>query len=196
MKALLVIDVQNDFMPNGALPVPGGDSIIEAINRQMEEFELVVATQDWHPPAHHSFASTHPGKQPFDEIQTNGHRQTLWPDHCVQGSWGADFHQDLDLTAVKAIFRKGFHPFIDSYSAFYDNHHESTTGLAGYLREMGVDELYFSGVAADVCVYFSICDALDEGFRCCLLESATKALDDERFQKLKAELGQRGVQFL
>ncbi len=144
MKALILVDVQNDFTVGGALEVPGGDGIIEPINRIQERFELVIATQDWHPSDHASFASNHKGKEPFDVIDLHGIEQTLWPDHCVQGSKGAQFHPGLETNRIEAIFRKGMAREIDSYSGFYDNGHQRTTGLTGYLREKGAENLYFS----------------------------------------------------
>lgn len=196
MKALIIIDAQNDFMPGGALAVDGGDAIVKPINRLQEKFGLVVATQDWHPRDHMSFASNHQGKKPFDRIEWQGLDQTLWPDHCVQGSDGAAFHQDLETKRIEAIFRKGMDPGIDSYSGFYDNGHRKSTGLAGYLREKGADELYFCGLAADICVAFSIRDALKEGFSATLIEDATRALDQDAFKKIRKEFGQKGVAFV
>jgi len=160
MKALLIIDVQNDFMPQGALAIAGADTIIPVINQIQSYFPLVVATQDWHPPHHQSFASTHPGHNVFTDIQIQDKAQTLWPDHCVQGTEGAAFDTALNIDKVEAIFRKGTDIDKDSYSAFYDNHHQKNTGLAGFLQARGVRELYFSGVCADICVYYSILDAI------------------------------------
>lgn len=197
MKTLIIIDVQNDFMPNGALPVPQGDRIIPYINAAMAEFDLIVATQDWHPSHHMSFASNHPGKKPFDtislQIQGQEQEQILWPNHCMQGSSGADFHPDLNTHPIQAIFRKGMNPMIDSYSGFYDNHHQNSTGLAGYLKEKSATELYFCGLCADICVYFSIKDALAEGFTCYLLEAGTCALSAEHWQIIRQELVDSGV---
>lgn len=188
MKTLIIVDVQNDFLPGGSLEVPKGDVILPVINRIQPEFDLIVATQDWHPLQHKSFASQHEGKKPFENITLNGMEQTLWPDHCVQGSWGAEFPPGLKTERVEAIFRKGVDPEIDSYSAFYDNGHKRTTGLAGYLRDKGAGELFFCGLAADICVYYTISDALKEGFNCSLVENATYPLYPEQFKNIRAEL--------
>ena len=192
MKTLVIIDMQNDFIPRGALEVPGGDKIIPVINRLQEKFDLVIATQDWHPENHMSFASSHEEKEPFDTIEWHGMDQILWPDHCVQNSPGAGFHSDLDLQKIEAIFRKGMDKNIDSYSGFYDNGHEKNTGLAGYLRGRNAHELFFCGLAGDVCVNFSIRDALKEGFSVTLLEDATSPIDAEEFEKIKKELKEKG----
>lgn len=196
MRTLIVVDVQNDFMPGGALAVPGGDGVIEPLNRVMGRFDLVVATQDWHPPDHVSFASNHKGKEPFDIIDLHGKEQTLWPDHCVQGSQGAELHAGLEEARIEAVFRKGMDREIDSYSALYDNAHLKTTGLAGYLREKGSRELYLGGLAGDFCVYFTIKDALGEGFAVTVIEDAVRAIDDEAYGKLKQELQDKGVRFV
>lgn len=186
--ALLVIDVQNDFLPGGSLAVADGDQVIPVINKLIPQYDLVVATQDWHPANHKSFASQHEGKKLFEEIDLNGMNQRLWPDHCVQGTFGGEFHKDLELNTAEAVFRKGMDPEIDSYSGFYDNGHLKSTGLAGYLKEKGVEEIHFCGIAADYCVYFSIKDALLEGFKTVLIEEATKPIDAESFEKQKIEL--------
>lgn len=192
MKTLIIIDVQNDFVPGGALAVPEGDQVIPVINRILPEFELVVATQDWHPSSHKSFASNHKGKQVFEVIELNGLEQKLWPDHCVQDTSGADFHPGLEVKPIEAIFRKGMDPEIDSYSGFFDNGHRKSTGLAGYLKDKGATELYFCGLAGDICVYFSIIDALKEGFPATLIEDAARALDDDAFKQIKAEIKKNG----
>lgn len=186
--ALLVIDVQNDFLPGGSLAVANGDQVIPVINKLIPQYDLVVATQDWHPANHKSFASQHEGKKMFEEIELNGMTQRLWPDHCVQGTFGGEFHKDLELNTAEAVFRKGMDPEIDSYSGFYDNGHLKSTGLAGYLKEKGVEEIHFCGIAADYCVYYSIKDALLEGFKTVLIEEATKPIDAESFEKQKIEL--------
>lgn len=196
MKALILVDVQNDFTPGGSLEIPGGDRIIEPINEIQERFELVIATQDWHPPDHVSFASNHEGKKPFDVIDLHGMEQTLWPDHCVQGSEGARFHPGLETNRIEAVFRKGMARYIDSYSGFYDNGHQKTTGLAGYLMEKGVENLYFGGLAADICVYFTIKDALEEGFTATLIEDAVCPLDGEDYEGKKRELWEQGVDII
>ncbi|GIX41713.1 MAG: bifunctional pyrazinamidase/nicotinamidase [Leptospiraceae bacterium] len=197
MKTLILIDVQNDFMPYGALPVAEGDQIVPVINRIIDKFDLVVATQDWHPKNHISFASNHQGKKPFEVIDLEGFQQTLWPDHCVQGSKGAEFHPDLNTKPIEAIFRKGTNPEIDSYSGFYDNLHKKSTGLAGYLKEKKAEELYFAGLAADYCVYYSIIDAVNEGFKVTFIEDATRAIDKDNFnQKIKKELLKKNVKII
>lgn len=164
MRALIVVDVQNDFLPGGALAVPEGDRVIPFINRVIRDFELIVATQDWHPPGHGSFASSHPGKRPGDHIELAGLSQILWPDHCVQGTAGAEFATELDNDWIERIFRKGTDPQIDSYSGFHDNGHRKSTGLADYLRQRGATDLYIVGLATDYCVKFTALDALREGF--------------------------------
>lgn len=193
MKTLIIVDPQNDFMPGGSLEVENGDAIVPVINEIQENYDLVIATQDWHPQNHGSFASNHPGKQPFDEGKLGEMDQTFWPDHCVQGSQGAKFHPDLNMHAVEAIFRKGMDPKIDSYSGFYDNGHKKSTGLAGYLREKGVTEIDFCGLAADICVYFTLKDAVKEGFKATLLLNATKPLDKNAFLIQLEELREKGV---
>ena len=193
MKTLILIDIQNDFIPGGSLEVSGGDEIIPVVNDLQQKFDLVVATQDWHPKNHMSFASNHDGKEPFEKIELHNMEQILWPDHCVQNSEGAEFHPDLHTKKVEAIIRKGMDPEIDSYSGFYDNGHKISTGLAGYLKEKGAGDLYFCGLAADVCVYYSIKDALKEGFSATLIEDATRALDDEKFAEMKKELQEKGM---
>ena len=192
MKTLVIIDVQNDFIPGGTLPVPEGGDIIPVINALQREFDLVIATQDWHPENHSSFAIHHDGKNEFDKIDWKGREQVLWPEHCVQRSWGAKFHPELKTQKIETIFRKGTDPEIDSYSGFFDNAHLKLTGLAGYLREKGAEELYFCGLAADICVYFSIMDALKEGFQAILIEDASKALDASDFEKAKQNILDKG----
>lgn len=188
MRALLLIDIQNDFMPAGRLPVADGDAIIGPVNRIIGDYPLVVASQDWHPAGHESFASAHAGKQPFDIIDLHGLEQVLWPDHCIAGSRGAAFHPDLNTAPVAVVFRKGMDKHTDSYSAFYDNGRRHSTRLAEYLRAQGVTDIDVAGLAADFCVYFSIADALAEGFRVRLIEHATRAIDDKGFAAKKAEL--------
>ncbi|CDZ77585.1 nicotinamidase/pyrazinamidase [Legionella massiliensis] len=196
MNVLIIIDVQNDFMPGGSLAVPQADRIVPIINQIQEKFDLVVATQDWHPANHQSFASNNPGKNVFEIIDLQGVEQTLWPDHCVQGTVGAEFHPMLDLRSVGAIFRKGMAPETDSYSCFYDNARKKSTGLLGYLREKKATRLYFCGLCSDICVYYSIKDALDEGFSCVLLEDAACPLDEEKYQMIREELLGREVVIL
>src|SRR5690606_8099126 len=196
MKTLLIIDVQNDFIPGGSLPVPEGDQVVSLINRLQKEFDLVVATQDWHPVGHASFASSHAGNKEFDVVKINGLDQVLWPDHCVQGSTGAEFHPQLETLRIESIFRKGTDPTIDSYSGFYDNAHLKSTGLSGYLKEKGANELYITGLAGEFCVYFSALDALTEGFSVTLIEDATRPLDDEAFETAKIDILRKGGRIL
>lgn len=185
MKALIIIDVQNDFIPGGTLPVPAGDEVVPIINELQNKFDLVLATQDWHPENHASFAANHPGKHEFEAIDLKGIPQTLWPVHCVQGSEGAAFHKDLTTDKIETIFRKGTNPEIDSYSGFYDNGHLKSTGLTGYLKEKGVTEVYFAGLAAEYCVFFSAKDAVAEGFASYIIEDATRAINDHDFKIAK-----------
>jgi nicotinamidase/pyrazinamidase len=193
MKTLVLIDVQNDFMPGGPLAVPEGKLIVPVINRVLGYFDLVVATQDWHPKNHKSFASDHLNKKPFDKIILNGIQQTLWPDHCVQGTRGAELHKDIQSDKIAAIFRKGMDTEADSYSGFYDNNHQITTGLSGYLKEKGVSEIHFCGLAADICVYYSILDAVLEGFSATLIEDASRPLYPEKFDDIKCEIAKQGI---
>lgn len=174
--ALIVIDVQNDFCPGGALAVPEGDAVVAPINAMMPEFDAVILTQDWHPAGHSSFASSHPGKAPYDMIDMAYGPQVLWPDHCVQGSAGAAFHPRL-RTDGDLIIRKGFRPEIDSYSAFFENDHETPTGLDGYLRTRGIDRLTMAGLATDFCVHFSAVDAARLGFKVTVRLDACRAID-------------------
>lgn len=188
----MIIDVQNDFIPGGALAVPEGGEIVELINKLRHKFDLVIATQDWHPEEHSSFAVNHPEKEEFEKIMWKGREQVLWPTHCLQNSWGAKLHPDLTTSRIEAIFRKGTDPEIDSYSAFYDNARLKTTGLAGYLKEKGVEELYFCGLAAEICVYFSVMDALEEGFDSTIIEDATRALNPADFEIAKKSMLEKG----
>ncbi|MDQ0472489.1 bifunctional nicotinamidase/pyrazinamidase [Labrys wisconsinensis] len=174
---LLVIDVQNDFCPGGALAVPDGDAVVPAINRLAERFAHVVLTQDWHPAGHSSFASSHPGRAPFSSLAMPYGAQTLWPDHCVQGTDGAAFRPDLAVTRAELIVRKGFRPAIDSYSAFFENDRTTPTGLAGYLRERGLTRVVCVGLATDFCVRFSAEDARRLGFEVVLVEDACRGID-------------------
>ena len=188
MRALIIVDIQNDFVTGGALEVPDAEEVIPVINAINSKFDLVVATQDWHPVNHKSFASNHSGTKPFDVISLNGLEQVLWPDHCVQGTRGAQFHPDLEMNRVEAIFRKGMDPEIDSYSGFYDNGHRKSTGLAGYLRERHVKTVYVCGLAGDYCVFFTARDALKSGFEAFLIEDASRAINKDGFEKAKHEL--------
>jgi nicotinamidase/pyrazinamidase len=174
---LLVVDVQNDFCPGGALAVPGGDEVVPVINGIAERFANVVATQDWHPPGHRSFASSHPGKAPHDLVDMPYGPQILWPDHCVQGSHGAELRHDLRVGQAVLILRKGFHPGIDSYSAFYENDRTTPTGLTGYLRERGLERVFIAGLAFDFCVRYSVEDAVGKGFETLVVRDACRALD-------------------
>jgi nicotinamidase/pyrazinamidase len=174
---LIVVDAQNDFCPGGALAVPDGDAVVPVINGLMEVFAHSILTQDWHPHGHQSFASAHPGSEPFETIKMPYGDQTLWPDHCVQGSPGAEFHPALRTDRAELIVRKGFRPLIDSYSAFYENDRQTTTGLAGYLRERGFSRLFFAGLATDFCVRYSAEDAKREDFEAMVIENACRAID-------------------
>jgi nicotinamidase/pyrazinamidase len=176
-KALIVIDVQNDFCPGGALAVPDGDSIIAGINAVMAEFPTVLLTQDWHPAGHSSFASSHKGAAPYDMIDMPYGPQVLWPDHCIQGGIGAQFHPDLQVDRADLILRKGYNPEIDSYSALFENDHETPTGLQGYLRSRGITQLTMVGLALDFCVNFSAVDAAKAGFDVCVDTALCRAID-------------------
>ncbi len=168
MNALILVDLQNDFLPGGALAVPGGDEIIPLANRLMDCFQIVAATQDWHPPDHGSFAANHPGRQPFETIDLHGLPQTLWPVHCVQNTGGALFAPGLDTRRITRVFQKGARPEIDSYSGFHDNGRRHATGLADWLRDRNVTHVTVCGLATDYCVKFTALDALAEGFRATL----------------------------
>jgi nicotinamidase/pyrazinamidase len=196
MHALIVVDIQNDFVPGGSLGVAGGDEIIPIVNKLQDSFDLVVVTQDWHPADHKSFASNHQGKKPFETMILHGVDQVLWPDHCIQGSVGAELHNDLNLNKVEAIFRKGMDADIDSYSGFYDNGYKKSTGLAGYLRERKVKKLYVCGLAADYCVFYTTKDALKENFDTYVIEDATRAIDVNGFDRAKAEILSIGGQII
>ncbi|MFD0910758.1 bifunctional nicotinamidase/pyrazinamidase [Ruegeria arenilitoris] len=174
--ALIVIDVQNDFCPGGALAVPNGDEIVAPINAMMPDFDAVILTQDWHPAGHSSFASSHPGKAPYDLVEMPYGPQVLWPDHCVQGTPGAEFHPDL-RTDADLILRKGFRSAIDSYSAFFENDRTTPTGLEGYLRTRGIDRLTLVGLATDFCVHYSAVDAARLGFDVTVRTDACRAID-------------------
>ncbi len=176
-EALIVIDIQNDFCPGGALAVAGGDAIVPRVNGLMDRYKTVVLTQDWHPSQHSSFASQHPGAAPFSQIDMPYGRQTLWPDHCIQGSPGAEFHPDLRTDPAQLILRKGFRPGVDSYSAFFENDHRTPTGLAGYLTARGVTAVVLVGLATDYCVAYSALDAARLGFETKVLTGACRAID-------------------
>jgi nicotinamidase/pyrazinamidase len=176
---LLVVDVQNDFCPGGALAVPGGDEVVPVINALAQRFAHVVLTQDWHPAGHQSFASSHPGTHPFDSITLGYGKQVLWPDHCVQDTAGAAFHSALNIPHAELILRKGYHRDIDSYSAFFENDRETPTGLTAYLRERGFTRVFVAGLAFDFCVRYSAEDARRMGFTAIVIEDACRAIDME-----------------
>ena len=192
MKTLVLIDIQNDFMPGGALAVEKGNEIVPLVNELQKKFDLVIATQDWHAKGHSSFASAHRDAKVFDLIKLNGLDQVLWPDHCVQNTPGAEFHPELDSNRIETIFRKGTDLSIDSYSGFYDNAHLKSTGLSGYLKEKGVQNVYFTGLAGDYCVAYSVLDSIAEGFNTTLIEDATRAIDKEGFDQMKLEILRKG----
>ena len=178
MKALILVDIQNDFLPGGALAVPHGDEVVPVANKVSPRFDLVVATQDWHPPDHGSFAANRPGKKVGDVIDLHGLRQILWPVHCVQNTRGAEFAPGLDVSRVARVFRKGTDPTIDSYSGFFDNGHRRSTGLADYLRERGVDQVFVMGIATDYCVKFTALDAVQRaGLKVTLIEDGCRGVN-------------------
>ncbi len=191
---LLVIDVQNDFCSGGALAVPEGEAVVPAINALAGRFGHIVLTQDWHPAGHRSFASSHPGRQPFETTELDYGTQVLWPDHCVQGTPGAAFHADLTLPRAELVLRKGFRPAIDSYSAFFENDQTTPTGLGGYLRERGLARVFLCGLATDFCVQFSALDARRLGFETVLIEDACRAIDLEgSLAAARAKMAEAGV---
>jgi nicotinamidase/pyrazinamidase len=191
----LVIDVQNDFCPGGALAVVGGDEVIEPILRIAPRFEHIILTQDWHPANHSSFASAHPGKKPYEQIEMPYGAQTLWPEHCVQGTHGAEFHPKLHLPKAELILRKGFRREIDSYSAFFENDRTTPTGLAGYLRERGLTRVFLVGLAYDFCVGYSALDARRLGFEVIVIRDACRAIDlDGSVAKAEAEFSKAGIE--
>lgn len=194
MKALLLIDIQNDFIPGGALAVPEGDLILPVANQLQPYFDLVIATQDWHPPDHKSFASNHAGKIAFEKIDLDGLDQVLWPDHCVQGTLGANFSEKLNLNKVEAVFRKGTNPEIDSYSGFFDNGHRKTTAVADYLRGKQISQVYILGLAGDYCVYYTAKDALELEFQTYLIEDGIRAINPADYEKAKTDILNRGGQ--
>ena len=177
MKTLLLIDIQNDFMPGGALAVPGGDEIIPIVNELMPQFELIAATQDWHPADHGSFAVNHPGKSIFEQIELDGLPQTLWPVHCVQNTGGALFAPGLETRRIERVFTKGLNPRIDSYSGLFDNGHRASTGMSEWLKARGVTKFTVAGVATDYCVKFTVLDALAEGFAVDLVIGACRGVN-------------------
>jgi nicotinamidase/pyrazinamidase len=196
--ALLVVDVQNDFCPGGSLAVPEGDAVVPVINGIARAFPIVVATQDWHPHGHISFASRHEGKKPFEVLQIQGTEQVLWPDHCVERTAGADFHPELEMTPVRFVLRKGTDREVDSYSAFVENDGKTTTGLAGLLRELGVERVFVCGLATDVCVRATALDGRGAGFQVAVLEDACRPVDvpPGNLQRALEEMKGRGVRIL
>lgn len=196
-SVLLVTDVQNDFCPGGTLAVPGGDEVIPVIHKIAPHFEHIVLTQDWHSPHHTSFAHAHPGKRPFEQIEMSYGPQTLWPDHCVQGTHGAEFHPDLHLPGAELILRKGYHSQVDSYSAFYENDRVTATGLSGYLRERGLRRVFLCGLAYDFCVGYSALDARSHGFEAIVIRDACRSIDlDGSVERMEAEFALAGVQIM
>ena len=201
-SALLLCDIQPDFMPGGALPVAGGDQIVTPVRRLLEQdlFGLYVAVQDWHPPGHISFASSHPGRRPMDTIELYGHAQTLWPDHCVQGTLGAELHPELPIEKIAVIIRKAMDSQVDSYSAFRNNWNAEnirpTTGLAGFLREREIKDLYLCGLARDYCVKWSAEDAAAEGFRVRFFWDLTRPVDKNADAQVRADLETLGVEII
>lgn len=196
-EALLIIDVQNDFCPGGALAVPRGEEIVPAVNRLAAEFAHVILTQDWHPRGHASFASSHPGKQSFETIEVAYGQQTLWPDHCVQGTQGAEFHPALKVPHAELMLRKGFRSAIDSYSAFFENDHRTPTGLVGYLRERGLERLTLCGLATDFCVLYSALDGCRAGFEVSVATAACRGIDlGGSLDRALASMREAGVMLL
>ena len=194
---LLIIDLQNDFCPGGALAVPQGDAIIPRVNRLAASYEHVILTQDWHPRGHSSFASSHPGKQPFEAIELAYGQQILWPDHCVQGTRGAALHWALEVPHAELVLRKGFRSAIDSYSAFFENDHRTPTGLAGYLRERGLGRLTLCGLATDFCVFYSALDGRKAGFDVDVVTGACRGIDlDGSLARALAAMREAGVTLL
>ena len=195
--AFLVIDVQNDFCPAGALEVAGGNEIIPYINEEMAKYECVVLTQDWHPKGHSSFATSHEGKNPLELIKMPYGDQVLWPDHCIQGSKGAEFHPDLNIEHANAIIRKGSNPFIDSYSAFFENDRKTPTGLDGYLKSLEIEKINLVGLATDFCVNYSAQDAANLGYKVSVLEKMCRAIDlNGSLAAAKSEMQNCGVEFI
>ncbi|MFT3975241.1 MAG: bifunctional nicotinamidase/pyrazinamidase [Amaricoccus sp.] len=194
--ALIVIDVQNDFCTGGALAVAGGEEVVPLVNRVAGRFSVRVLTQDWHSPDHKSFAANHPGAEAFSVTEMPYGAQVLWPVHCVQGTPGAAFHPDLATDMADMVLRKGFRPHVDSYSAFFENDKTTPTGLAGYLRERGVSEVWLAGLATDFCVAHSALDAVAQGFRVTLLEDACRAIDlDGSLARMSGAMREQGVRF-
>lgn len=198
MRSLILVDLQNDFLPGGALAVPDGDAVIPIVNRLQARFPLVVATQDWHPANHGSFAANHPGRAVFSQVDLNGLPQTLWPMHCVQGTSGAELSSALDQARITKVFPKGTDPGIDSYSGFFDNGHRRATGLGEFLKAQGVTDVYVCGLATDYCVKFTALDAVDLGFKTHLIEDASRGVNigPEDVKNAISEMQSKGVRVL
>lgn len=196
--ALILVDLQVDFMPMGMLPVAEGDQVVPIANALLPDYQTVVATQDWHPANHGSFAANHPWRKPGQVIDLHGLQQVLWPIHCVQGTWGAEFVDNLDTEKITKVFQKGTDPEIDSYSGFFDNGHRKSTGMAEWLREQGIKEVHVLGLAADFCVKFTVLDALKEGFRTKLIKEATRGVELEKGDVAKAimEMEEAGAEII
>ena len=198
MRALILVDIQNDFLPEGALAVPKGDQIFPLVNDLQSRFSLIVATQDWHPADHGSFAANHPGREPGELIELNGLPQVLWPVHCVQGTKGAEFSDLLDTSRIRKVFPKGTDSGIDSYSGFFDNGHRKSTGMEPFLRDQEVDEVYIVGLAADYCVKFTALDAAAAGFRTFVIQDGTRGVNLEQYDTQEAfqQMQRAGVQLV
>lgn len=197
MNVLIIVDIQNDFCAGGALAVPQANDVIPVVNRLARRFANVVLTQDWHPPDHLSFASAHRGRRPYETVELDYGPQILWPDHCVQGSHGAEFHQDLEVPHAALILRKGFRREIDSYSAFYENDRRTPTGLTGYLRERGLNHIFLAGLAFDFCVRYSAEDARAEGFDVTVIEEACRGIDvDGSIAETRASFTRNGIELV
>lgn len=195
-SVLLAVDIQNDFVPGGALPVPGGDEIVPLINRLGGLFPVAVAVRDWHPPGHGSFYTRHPGKEPYQMGELGGRPQMMWPEHCVQGTWGAEFVPGLETGIFRKHFFKGMDPETDSYSAFYDNNHAHPTGLGDYLLSLGADAVFICGLAYDYCVLYSSLDALEFVPRVCVVEDACRAVAPETAAAARETMLKKGVRLV
>ena len=195
--ALLVIDLQNDFCPAGALEVAGGNEIVSDINQEMKKYDCVVLTQDWHPKGHSSFAISHEGKNPLDVVKMPYGDQILWPAHCIQGSKGAEFHCKLDTDRASAVIRKGSNPLIDSYSAFFENDRRTATGLDGYFKTLGIEKIYLVGLATDFCVNYSAQDAAKLGYKVSVFEGMCRAIDlNGSLELARTEMRDCGVELI
>lgn len=195
--ALVLIDIQNDFCPGGALAVDKGDEIVEISNKIQEQFKIKIITQDWHPSTHKSFASNHEGKEPLSTVEMFYGQQVLWPNHCIQGTEGSKFHSKLITDSADLIIRKGFRPEIDSYSAFFENDQKTPTGLDGYLKSRGVNKIYLCGLALDFCVYFSAIDGAELGYNVNVIQDACRAIDlDGSLEKSLNDMKSKGVKIL